>query len=295
MELFKTQKTIQLPCGAINLRENGKGYPVIFLHGIVTNSLVWRHVVAGLGSEVRCIVPDLPLGSHKSALPNTDLSIPGIAQIVVDLLDSLNIEHAVIVGNGYGGDIAQVIAAKYPERISGLVLIATNAFDSDPWTVKLLGKVAALLSHAKILQTFALKSKIVQRLPIAYGGVTKRAIPQEIMVDYLSPLQCDPLVYKDLLRFFEELSPSYLAEYSPMLAEYKKPSLLIWPREEKFFPAEGAVRLAKTLPHCSLEIVDDAYAWVPEDNPNALVRLLTEFLDAMKVMISSQEYSSSNL
>ncbi|MGV0811896.1 alpha/beta hydrolase [Mycolicibacterium boenickei] len=296
MNTLNSRRLVQLPCGPVGVRECGSGRPVVLLHGLVANGLVWRHVAQGLvdsvGSGIRCIAPDLGLGSHSPALPEADLTLPGLARTVVDLLDALDIDQAVLVGNGYGGDIAQVLAASFPQRVEALVLVATNAFDSDPWPTKLLSRLTSL-PGAGLLQSLAIGLKPVQRLPVTYGGATKRPIPPDIMAEYLRPLRSDSLVRKDFRRFLDGLSPAYLAKYSPQLANYTRPALVAWPRDERFFPAEGARRLAQTLPQGSLEFIDDSYAWAPEDNPAALVSLLREFLGRLERTGSDQPCSTT--
>lgn len=298
MNVLSSRSLVQLPCGQVGVRELGSGRPVVLLHGLVANGLVWRHVAAGLagqfGGQIRCIAPDLALGSHTPAVPGADLTLPGLARTVVDLLDALGIEQAVLVGNGYGGDIAQVVAACHPQRVESLVLVATNAFDSDPWPVKVLGRLTSL-PGAGLLQSKIIGLKPLQRLRITYGGATKRPIPADIMAEYLRPLRSDPLVRNDFRRFLGELSPAYLAEYSPRLAEYDRPALVVWPREERYFPAQGARRLAETLPRATLEYVDDSYAWVPEDNPAPLVALLGEFLGYTQPAADSGQPCSTTL
>ncbi|BBX91000.1 alpha/beta hydrolase [Mycolicibacterium boenickei] len=298
MNVLSSRSLVQLPCGQVGVRELGSGRPVVLLHGLVANGLVWRHVAAGLagqfGGQIRCIAPDLALGSHTPAVPGADLTLPGLARTVVDLLDALGIEQAVLIGNGYGGDIAQVVAACHPQRVESLVLVATNAFDSDPWPVKVLARLTSL-PGAGLLQSKIIGLKPLQRLRITYGGATKRPIPADIMAEYLRPLRSDPLVRNDFRRFLGELSPAYLAEYSPRLAEYDRPALVVWPREERYFPAQGARRLAETLPRATLEYVDDSYAWVPEDNPAPLVALLGEFLGFAQPAADSGQPCSTTL
>ncbi|MED5813907.1 alpha/beta hydrolase [Mycolicibacterium sp. 050232] len=298
MNALSSRRMVQLPCGQVGVRELGNGRPVVLLHGLVANGLVWRHVAAGLagqfGDQIRCIAPDLALGSHTPAVPGADLSLPGLARTVVDLLDALGIEQAVLIGNGYGGDIAQVVAACHPQRVAALVLVATNAFDSDPWPVKVLSRLASL-PGAGLVQSKAIGLKPVQRLRITYGGATKRPIPADIMADYLRPLRTDPLVRDDFRRFLGELSPAYLTEYSPRLADFERPALVVWPREERYFPAEGARRLARTLPRATLEYLDDSYAWVPEDNPAPLVAMLSEFLGELQPAADPDQPCSTTL
>lgn len=267
----------RIPAGELGYRETGSGAPVLLLHGLVANGQVWRHVAASLAGQVRCIAPDLPLGSHWPALPGADLGLRGQARLVIDLADALGIEQFVAVGNGYGGDIAQVLATTDPDRVRGLVLIATNAYDSDPWPTKALGLLTRL-PGARTVSAKALKSHFAQRLPITYGWATKRPIPDEIMAAYLGPISRDPAVADDFRRFLRSLSPTVLAQTSPQLAGYPHPALVVWPDEDRVFPAAGARRLAETIPNARWTSVPDSYSWIPEDQPQLLAGLLTEFL-----------------
>ena len=84
-----------------------------------------------LRQPVRAIVPDLPLGAHTVALRrDADLSPPAIADLLVELLDALNIEEAVIVGNDTGGAIAKLLATRHPERVGALVLTPCECFEN---------------------------------------------------------------------------------------------------------------------------------------------------------------------
>lgn len=53
MNALSSRKLIQLPCGQVGVRELGSGRPVVLLHGLVANGLVWRHVAAGLACQIR--------------------------------------------------------------------------------------------------------------------------------------------------------------------------------------------------------------------------------------------------
>ncbi|MEN4445942.1 alpha/beta hydrolase [Mycobacterium sp. SM3041] len=270
------RRLVSVPAGTLGYRESGAGEPVLCLHGLVANGLEWRYIAGRLAREIRCIAPDLPLGSHFPALPEADLSLPGQAGLVVDLLDALELEQVVLIGNGYGGDIAQTVAADHPERVKALVLIATNAFDSDPWPTKAL-RVFTSLPGSRFVQPLLTRSRTMQRLPITYGWATKRPIPQHIMDAYLAPLR-DRAVADDFARFLRGLSPAHLADRAPKLAEYRGPTLIVWPTEDRVFPASGARRLAEMIPDARLVNVDDSYSWIPEDQPEVLATLLSEFL-----------------
>ena len=126
-------KEVQLPQGTLRYRDDGSGEPIVFLHGLLVNGRLWERVTERLASDFRCIVPDLPLGSHSVPMnPDADLSPPGVARLVVDLLDSLGLDRVTLVGNDSGGAISQLVATSAPERISRLVLTNCDAYDNFP-------------------------------------------------------------------------------------------------------------------------------------------------------------------
>jgi pimeloyl-ACP methyl ester carboxylesterase len=77
----------QLSQGTIHYRELGTGKPIVLVHGLLTNSLLWADVATVLAREFRVIAPDWPLGSHEQPLrPGTDLTPPGLAKVIADFL-----------------------------------------------------------------------------------------------------------------------------------------------------------------------------------------------------------------
>ncbi len=65
------EQQVQTSMGPVRYREIGQGRPVVFLHGIIANSVLWRNVVPAMASDVRCITPDWPLGAHELGLRPT--------------------------------------------------------------------------------------------------------------------------------------------------------------------------------------------------------------------------------
>src|SRR5687767_11735015 len=118
----------------VDFTEHGpaSGRPIVFLHGFLTNSLLWRNVVPPLaGAGFRCITPELPLGSHTRPMPaDADLSPFGLARLIADLLSSL--DDPVLVGNDTGGALAQMVVARHPETVGALVLTPCDAFRNWP-------------------------------------------------------------------------------------------------------------------------------------------------------------------
>src|SRR3954452_11634291 len=101
---------VDIPAGAISYRASGSGSgsgsgsPIVFVHGVGVNGDLWRHVVPRLADAHRCIAADWPLGAHSRPLrPDADLSLPGLAGMVADLLEALDLHDVAIVANDTGG------------------------------------------------------------------------------------------------------------------------------------------------------------------------------------------------
>ena len=124
---------IELAQGRIRYRDEGGGPPIVFVHGALVDGRLWEPVVERLGDS-RCIVPDLPLGAHSIAMrPDADVSPAGIARLIADLLEALDLRDVTLVGNDTGGGLCQLLVTRHPERVGRLVLTtATRSTTSRP-------------------------------------------------------------------------------------------------------------------------------------------------------------------
>ena len=158
------QCTVQIPAGTIEYRERGSGSAIVFVHGVGVNGDLWRGVAPRLAREYRCVVPDLPWGSHSIPLRHdADLSLPGMARITADVLEGLALEDVTIVANDTGGAVAQALVGLYAERVGRLVLTSCDAFEKFPPTPQKYLKVAARSRALMWLVTYTARFKLVQR------------------------------------------------------------------------------------------------------------------------------------
>src|SRR3954451_10394595 len=111
---------IELSAGTIDYEDTGGDGPVVvLLHGLAMDGSLWRHVVADLRDEHRCVVPTLPFGSHRRPMkPDADLSLRVHASLVGDLLERLDLQDVTLVQNDLG--YAQIVALEHGERIGRL-------------------------------------------------------------------------------------------------------------------------------------------------------------------------------
>src|SRR4249920_166560 len=100
----------------------GTGPVALFVHGIATNAFLWRNVIGALTNQRRCIAVDLPLHGRSPVTAGQDLSVAALAAGLEDFCDALGLTGIDLVANDTGGAIAQIFAARYPERLATLTL-----------------------------------------------------------------------------------------------------------------------------------------------------------------------------
>ena len=269
---------LNLPQGTIRYREDGSGPPIVFVHGALVDGRLWEPVVARLRDRFRCIVPELPLGSHEVPMPpDADLSPQGLAAIVAGVLDALDLEDATLVGNDTGGGLCQLVVVRHPERVGRLVLTDCDAFENFPpkafrplvAAARTPGALRALLAPMRL--------PAARRLPLAYGWLAKRPVPRDVMDGWTLRALSDPGIMRDLRKALSGLNPATLLDNTPKLVGFDKPVLLAWAREDKFFPVQHAHRLAAIFPDARVEEIADTYTFVSWDQPDRLAELIGAF------------------
>ena len=99
----------------------GRGPPLLLVTGLAGISSYWDPNVAELGAHFTVIRYD-HRGTGRSERSEQDYSIEGLTEDLVGLMDQIGIERASFVGHSTGGAIAQVLAAKFPQRVDRIVL-----------------------------------------------------------------------------------------------------------------------------------------------------------------------------
>src|SRR3954468_3611829 len=218
---------IHLPQGTIRYRDTGDGKPLVFVHGFLVDGTLWRKVTPQLEARFRCVVPDLPLGSHSLPMkPDADLSPPALAALIGELLERLDLRDVTIVANDTGGALTQILLANGPtDRIGRVVLTPSDAFDNffPPLfrPLQYLARVPGAVNG--VIQS--LRAPALRRLPLAYGWLTKRRVPNEVTAGWVRPCQTDKGVRRDTAKVLVGVSSRYTNEAAKKLPGFEKPVL----------------------------------------------------------------------
>ena len=271
--------TIELSAGPIEyLDTGGSGPVVVLLHGLLMDASLWDGVTAELSTGHRCVVPTLPLGGHRHALPEADLSLPGIAGVVTELLERLDVHDVTLVGNDTGGALVQLLVGA--DRIGRIVLASCDAFDNFPpgltgRTLVRTGRLSPGLFGAFMQQ---MRLRPLRRMPFAFGWLTKRG--DAVTRRWLRPILSQPAIRRDTVRVLRGIrsAPNLLVDAAESLPGFDRPALVVWASGDRVMPPEHGRRLAELLPRGRLVEVADSYTLIPLDQPAELARLVGEFV-----------------
>jgi len=109
----------------------GKGTPLVLIHGYPLDHTSWNEVASLLENNFDLILPDLR-GFGQSTTVETPYTISDMADDLASLLDHLEVEKAALAGHSMGGYVALAFAKKYPQRVSGLGLVSSQAVADSP-------------------------------------------------------------------------------------------------------------------------------------------------------------------
>lgn len=269
---------LALLTGTIDVLDTGgAGQPIVFGHGLVMDHTEWTGVIEKLTPEFRCVVPVLPLGGHRRPMPaDADLTMRGIALLIAETIEALELAPVVLVANDWGGP--QITAVERPDLIAGLVLTAEEAFDNYP--PGLPGAFAALscrLPGGLIIAGRSLRIPGFQRLPMTFGRMTVRPIPRNIIRGWTEGLITEPGVRHDVKRYVATTPKDCLVRAAEQLRTFDKPALVIWPTDNRTMPRSHGTRLADLLPQGRLIELDDCSVLMPLDQPTRLADEIREF------------------
>jgi pimeloyl-ACP methyl ester carboxylesterase len=272
---------IKLSQGIIRYRDDGEGPPVVLIHGLLVNGTIWDRTAPAIAAHARCIVPDLPLGSHRQPMnAGADLTPPGLAALIAELIERLELDDVTLVGNDTGGALCQLVVAAHPERIGRLVLTNCDAFEHfPPRAFRLAFKALARVPGAVALLADLGRSRVARRASMSLMPLTVDPVPDALLKSWVAPLRARA-IRRDLVKVLRGVSPEHTLRAAEQLPSFARPVLIAWGMRDPFFPFADAERLAALFADARVERIENARAFVQLDAPERLAELVNSFVPA---------------
>jgi pimeloyl-ACP methyl ester carboxylesterase len=257
--------------GEIAYHDEGSGPAVLLLHGFPLTSYLWRRLIPVLVGRHRVIAPDLVGLGASLAHSGSALDIRAQAGYLAELLDHLEVERVGLVGHSTGGGIAQLLAHQRAD-VGALVLIDSIAFDA--WPTDAIAEVQVLSPERETVDT----AELVIRSALGIGTREGEPAEQDVQA-YLEPWR-PPADVAGLFRWARSLDGLGLRQLEREMATWEVPTLILWGEEDPFHPPTIAERLNAALPSSALGLVPGCGHFLPEEAPETIDPIISEYLRA---------------
>ncbi len=260
-------------------RTMGSGPNLVLIHGMINSSRHWEAVATRLAGSHRVIAPDL-IGHGEAATPRGDYSLGAHAASIRDLLTTIGVERATIVGHSLGGGVAMQFFYQFPQRTERLALISSGGLGHE---VSPLLRGAALPGSATLLK-LASRPRLVGAL--AAGGQRLRArgsssgVYLQAVARALGPLQEDGSrrAFLETLRSVIDIHGQRVSARDRLYLLGEMPTLIAWGERDRTIPIAHGVEARQSIPNCRFETLPKAAHFPNLEDPEGLAAVLADWL-----------------
>jgi pimeloyl-ACP methyl ester carboxylesterase len=260
-------------------RTIGSGPNLVLIHGMINSSRHWEAVATRLAGSYRVIAPDL-IGHGDAATPRGDYSLGAHAASIRDLLTTIGVERATIVGHSLGGGVAMQFFYQFPQRTERLVLISSGGLGHE---VSPLLRGAALPGSAALLRLAARPGLVGA---IAASGARLRArgnssgVYLQAVARALGPLQekGSRQAFLETLRSVIDVHGQRVSARDRLYLLGEMPTLIVWGERDRTIPISHGLEAQHSIPNCRFEALPRAAHFPNLEDPEGLAGVLGDFL-----------------
>lgn len=264
--------------GPVHYIDEGSGRPLLLMHGNPDWSFLYRKIVVALRGDFRCVVPDYPgfgLSIHPDGYRYTAAEH---ADVVGELVDHLELDGMIVVGQDWGGPIGMDIASRRPDRVAGLVMGNTWFWPPEERLFKVFSKgmgslpMQRLITHRNFFVTALMKRTLEVKLSDKEFAHYTDVVPT-------------PESREGIAVF-----PKEILDAGPWLAELDtrvqkslsdKPVALIFGRKDRALGTQGIIdRWRSSFPQATYRDLPGAGHYIQEDAPD-------EIADTIRSLVAS--------
>jgi pimeloyl-ACP methyl ester carboxylesterase len=275
MRRITEMPNVTLAAATIEYRESGPKDsafpPVVFVHGALVDSRLWDAVAARLADQgFRCVLPNLPLGSHTIGVNDRAALTPaGVAGLLHEFLGALQLDDVTLVGNDTGGGLCQFLVDAHPERIGRLVLTNCDAFDKFP-PFPFNAVFALMRTRLAVTALLATMVPTAMRHSALGFGLLANNLDPELTASWVRPARTDRRIAGDFAALARGIGRTDLTDVATRLHRFTKPVTVVWGLDDRCFTPALGRRLAALFPDATFIELPGASTFVSLDDPDAV-------------------------
>lgn len=270
-------QTMTLHGERIAYRDEGAGEVLLLIHGMGGSSSSWRELVPRLATKYRVIAPDL-LGHGESDKPRGDYSVGAFAVWLRDLLDSLGITKATIVGHSLGGGIAMQFAHQHRDYCQRLILISSGGLGGDVGSLlRLMSLPGSELALSLLASRPVLHAGNALRIRLSLDGKTTR-FSETLRAQAWLTDRDSRYAFLRTLRSVVDHRGQAVCALNRLHRNADLPSLIITGDQDRVIPVAHAHAAHAALPDSRLHVLPDVWHHPQTERPDTVATLIDDFI-----------------
>jgi pimeloyl-ACP methyl ester carboxylesterase len=268
-------KFIEINGMQVHYRDEGKGFPIVLVHGTGSSLHTWNDWTTALSENHRVIRMDLPAFGLTGPNKNANYSIEAYTQFLHQFLSKIKLDKFYLAGNSLGGNIAWNYAAEYPEQIEKLILVDASGLPTNKPQPAIFKMAKTPVLNALFLyvtpkffikknmeQVYADDTKITDALSTRYHKMALRVGNRQAFIDRA----------KTDFKLGEKANLE-------KLRSIQTPTLLIWGAKDTWIPLDNGKRMNNILSNSKLVVLENSGHVPMEENPKESFEVLSSFLN----------------
>jgi pimeloyl-ACP methyl ester carboxylesterase len=244
-----TRTQIETPNATLSYVDIGSGPTAVFVHGVGTNAYLWRNLIHEVSGARRCVAFDLPLHGRSPARDDQDFRLSALAALIEEFCDALELTEIDLVAHDTGGALAQIFAARHPERLRTLTLTNCDTHDNlPPEAFKPTVELARAGGIAPSAPALFADLSAARAVLFAVGYEDPEHLSLDTVRSFIEPVLGTPEAAAQFERVLVALEPTDLLAAEPALEQLIVPTLVVWGTADEFFDVHWAYWLRDTIP-----------------------------------------------
>ncbi|HEX5139720.1 MAG TPA: alpha/beta hydrolase [Dehalococcoidia bacterium] len=256
----------------IAVREwEGDGRPFVLVHGLASNAMTWDLVSRRLHGQGHRVIAIDQRGHGRSDKPESGYGFDEVTSDLSKLIEGLGLDRAIVAGQSWGGNVVLDFAARYPDLLSGLVLVDGGLIDLSGRPGATWEQISVNLKPPNLLGTP--REEMIERFRAFHSHWSDEQI--ELQMGNYETLEDGTIrPWLTLDRHMEILRSLWEQKPSTIFERMDTPTLIAiadsGPEERRVMRAEEATRLEETRPHVRALRFTDAAHDIHIDQPDEL-------------------------
>jgi pimeloyl-ACP methyl ester carboxylesterase len=272
---------IELHGHRVIYRIAGDGPPVLLIHGMVNSSKHWERVALRLADRYTVVAPDL-LGHGDSAAVRGDYSLGAHACSIRDLLTTIGIDRATVVGHSLGGGIAMQFFYQFPQRVERLALISSGGLGHEVSPMLRGAALPGASAGIWLVANRRVRGALDRAGERMRARGSRKGVYLQAVARAMRPLgdAAARQAFLQTLRAVIDVRGQHVSAMDRLYLLGELPTLIVWGERDNTIPMKHGLAAHELIPNSRFVTLPKAAHFPNLEDPDGLADALVDWLDS---------------